>query len=120
MVHPYISGLRGGYTIFFGLVKKVHNWLVALLDISPISAYSLAKGANYRAERGSTGELFRVPGIPIADGGDKAVKINGVHGLGDLFGVCGIPKQGAFLYGRSPFIEQGVSKKRVECCQQRD
>jgi len=71
----------------------VHNWLVALLDISPISAYSLAEGANHSAERGSTGELFRVPGVPIADGGDKAVKVNGVY---------------------------GVSGKSVECCQQRD
>jgi len=76
-----------------------------LLDISPISAYNLTKGANYRAERGSTGEHFRIPGVPITDERNKTVKINGVYGLGDLFDVCGISKQGAFFYGRSPFIE---------------
>lgn len=92
LLAPDIGRVLGSDARAFRLVEEQDDGFLCVLDVLPVAAGELGFEMDHRTERGAAFELGRDPGVPVADGGDGAFEVDGVHGPGDAFvaGAVGV------------------------------
>ena len=89
--------------ILVRLVEEMDDGLVAVEDILPVGAGELGFEMDHGAKRSAAMELGGNPGVPVADGGERALEIALVHGPRDA-GIAGsgavgpVPEEAALLH----------------------
>lgn len=102
LVVPSLRRALRSYVVLVGLVEEMDDGLLAVEYILPVSTGEL----RFEVDHGSVGcsavEFGGAPGVPVADGGDGAVKIALIHGpwysrIAGTGAVGPVPEETAFF-----------------------